>query len=281
MGTIASDKVFAYVCAMSDSTKSIFFTSDHHFGVPSRAESLERERLFVQWLENIAPRLEALYIMGDLFDFWFEYKRVIPKGYALLMGALARITEAGIPVHYYRGNHDIWAFNYFEQELGFVMHRQPEIVYLKGKKFFLAHGDGLGPGDRGYKFLKKVFENPVNQFLFRQIHPDLGIRLALFWSGQSRYANVEREKKEKAEGKYENSEWLLKEALPVYARSILNENPDIDYFVFGHWHLPVELRLSPTCTYYNVGDWLWHFSWLEFNGNEILRGKYDPLKKGF
>lgn len=260
---------------MSHSHKSIFFTSDHHFGIPSRAESLQRERLFVHWLEQITPRLEALYIMGDLFDFWFEYKKVIPRGHALLLGALARISDAGIPIHYFRGNHDIWAFSYFEEELGFIMHRKPEITYLKGKKFYLSHGDGLGPGDLGYKFLKKVFENPVNQFLFRQIHPDLGIRLALFWSGQSRYANIAREKKVKKSGKFEDTTWLLREKLPVYARSMLEKYPDIDYFVFGHWHLPLALKLSPTCMYYNVGDWLWHFSWLEFTDNEMLRGQIE------
>lgn len=260
---------------MSNSGKSIFFTSDHHFGVPTRAESLVRERLFVKWLEDIAPRLHTLYIMGDLFDFWFEYKKVIPKGYALLMGALARLSDTGIPIHYFRGNHDIWAFSYFEEELGFIMHRKPELTELWGKKFYLAHGDGLGPGDRGYKFLKKVFENPINQFLFRQIHPDLGIRVALYWSGQSRYANIEREKKEKAAGKLQDDHWLLNEALPMYARSVLEKHPDIDYFVFGHWHLPLQLSLSPQCTYYNVGDWLWHFSWLEFNGQEMIRGKLD------
>lgn len=121
----------------------------------------------------------------------------------------------------------------------------------------------------------------MNQFLFRQIHPDLGIRLALFWSGQSRYANIERERKEKAAGKFENTQWLLNEKLPQYALSVLENNSDIDYFVFGHWHLPVELKLSPTCTYYNVGDWLWHFSWLEFNGTEMLRGKFNTAENLF
>lgn len=248
--------------------KNIYFTSDHHFGIPDRLKSLERERRFVRWIETIAPTAEEVYIMGDLFDFWFEYKKVIPKGYSLLLGALARLREEGIPVYYFKGNHDLWSFRYFEEELGFEMHRSPEIKYLNGKKFYLAHGDGLGPGDHGYKFLKRVFENHVNQWLFRQIHPDLAIRMALFWSGQSRYANAEKEKREKELGLHQNPEWLMKERLPRYARSILEKEPDIQYFIFGHWHLPVCLHLSPKCTYFNIGDWLYYYSYLVFDGQE-------------
>lgn len=251
------------------SGKFIYFTSDHHFGIPDRARSLVREKRFVRWLEDKAESMEALYIMGDLFDFWHEYRHVVPRGYALVLGALAKITSAGIPVHYYRGNHDIWAYNYFKQELGFIMHRDPETVFLNGKKFYLAHGDGLGPGDHGYKFLKKVFENRINQWLFRQIHPDLAFRLAYFWSGQSRYANAEKERREKESGLHENTGWLYNERLPLHASGILKKDPGIDYFVFGHWHLPLQLQLTAHCTYFNIGDWLHYFTYLVFDGENL------------
>ncbi|HQN98861.1 MAG TPA: UDP-2,3-diacylglucosamine diphosphatase [Bacteroidales bacterium] len=256
--------------------KKIFFNSDQHFGAPTAKESKVREKIFIDWLEHIAPEAEEIYLMGDLFDFWFDYKTVVPKGYTLLLGALASITLSGIPVHYYRGNHDMWTFNYFEEELGFIMHRKPEIVLLNGKKFYLAHGDGLGPGDRGYKFIKKVFENKINQWLFRQLHPDWGILLAQFWSGKSRYANLERESKERENGKYDDQQWLLNEPLPRYALQILQQIPDIRYFVFGHWHMPIKLQLTDNCSYFNIGDWITHFSYLTFDGSVVEAKTWKP-----
>lgn len=250
--------------------KKIFFTSDHHFGVPNRAQSLERELKFVQWLEHNAPDMEALYIMGDLFDFWFEYKTVIPKGYSLLLGALSNLRQQGIPVHYFRGNHDMWAFSYFEQELGFAMYREPVIRQLHGKNFFLAHGDGLGPGDHGYKFIKSVFENRLNQWLFKLIHPDLAMGIALYWSQKSRYANITREEQERAAGLHQNVEWLLSKRLPAFAANYLKTDPTIDYFVFGHWHLPVDVALNQKSRCLNIGDWIKFFSYLELSGPDLV-----------
>jgi len=153
---------------------NIYFASDFHFGVPDHDRSLEREKLFVKWLDEIRVNAAEIYLMGDLFDFWFEYKTVIPRGYVRLFGKLAEITDSGIQVHLFKGNHDMWAFNYMTKELNIQLHRDPEIKKFGNKIFYLAHGDGLGPGDHGYKFIKKVFQSPVNQWLFRWIHPDLG-----------------------------------------------------------------------------------------------------------
>ncbi len=255
--------------------KKIYFTSDHHFGIPDRASSLKREQRFIRWLNEITPDCHELYIMGDLFDFWFEYKQVVPRGYALLFGKLASMVEQGITIHYYRGNHDMWAFNYFEKELGFKMHRTPEIKTINEKQFYLAHGDGLGSGDLGYKFIKRVFENRINQWLFRQIHPDLSFRIALFWSRRSRYANIAREAKEQSEGRYEQQDWMKTERLPAFAINQYSLNPNLNYFIFGHWHLPVHLNLSPTCDYYNIGDWITFFSYLEFDGEKLLQKKFE------
>ncbi len=260
---------------MLSNAKKIFFTSDHHFGIPDRNRSLEREKRFVRWLDQHAPEMEELYIMGDLFDFWFEYKTVVPRGYALLLGRLAELRQQGIPVHYFRGNHDMWTFRYFEEELGFLMYREPVIRELHGKRFFLAHGDGLGPGDYGYKFIKKVFENPVNQWLFRLIHPDISMAFALYWSRKSRYSNITREDKERADGLHQNTEWLKTKRLPQFAASILNTDPSIDYFVFGHWHLPVNLQLNEKTRCMVIGDWLKFFTYLEYSDQQLVHKNWD------
>lgn len=216
--------------------------------------------------------MEALYIMGDLFDFWFEYKTVIPRGYSLLLGALANLKQQGIPVHYFRGNHDMWTFKYFEEELGFTMYREPLVQELHGKKFYLAHGDGLGPGDYGYKFIKSVFENRVNQWLFRFIHPDLAMGIALYWSQKSRYANLTREEQERAAGLHQNTQWLLTKRLPSFAANYLKTDPSIDYFVFGHWHLPVDVPLGSKTRCLTIGDWIKFYSYLELSGSELTHG---------
>jgi len=170
--------------------KKVYFVSDSHFGVPNHEKSLERERLFIRWLDEVKKDASEIYLMGDLFEFWFEYKTVIQKGYVRLLGKLAEISDAGIPVYFFRGNHDVWAFDYFEKELGFIIYPDNLIKEMNGKTFFLGHGDGLGKGDNGYKFLKKVFRNKINQWLFRWLHPDIGTWLGLYWSNKSRVANV-------------------------------------------------------------------------------------------
>lgn len=260
--------------------KAIYFTSDHHFGIPDRERSLQRELRFVRWLGQIAPDAHQLYIMGDLFDFWFEYRTVVPRGYALLFGALAEMVQNGIEVHYFRGNHDMWAFNYFEQELGFTMHRHPEFKTLGSKNFYLAHGDGLGPGDRGYKLLKKVFASPVNQWLFRQLHPDFSFRTALYWSRRSRYANIAREGMEDARGCYLDEQWLKAERLPRHAAAVVEQNPDTHFLVFGHWHLPVHLTFGQA-HYYNIGDWISWFSYLRFDGNSVKHHAFETESNVF
>jgi len=172
--------------------KKTFFASDFHLGVDARLTSAERERQVVRWLRQIAPEAEAIYLVGDLFEFWFEYKTVIPKGFSRLFGVLAELRDAGIPVYVFTGNHDLWMFGYFEQEFGIKVYRKPIDTIIHGKTFMIGHGDGLGPGDMGYKRMKKVFTNPFSQWLFGWLHPDLGIRLANFSSQKSRSAAARR-----------------------------------------------------------------------------------------
>jgi UDP-2,3-diacylglucosamine hydrolase len=236
-------------------SKKIYFASDFHLGIPDHDSSLQREKKLVSWFEQIEEDAEAVYLMGDIFDFWFEYKQVVPKGYVRFLGKIAELTDKGIPVHIFRGNHDVWAFGYLHKEIGLQIHRKPEVVELQGKKLFLAHGDGLGPGDTGYKIMKKIFEFKPNQFLFKWLHPDIGTAMGLFFSHRSRLANIAKEKKE---GK---NPPLEKEMLYHYAVKKSKELTDVDYFIFGHRHIPLTTRINNKATLVILGDWITHFTY--------------------
>jgi len=219
--------------------------------------------MLVHWLEEVSYDASAIFLMGDVFDFWFEYKYVIPKGYVRLLGKIAEITDKGIPVHLFRGNHDVWAFDYLNKELGVQLHRESLVYEFDGKKLFLAHGDGLGPGDNAYKFLKKVFEFKPNQFLFRWLHPDLGARMGLYFSRQSRLANILKE------GKKETSTAVENEMLFQYAKRKAEELPDVDYFIFGHRHIPMQEKISSKAEIVILGDWINHFSYGVFEDGKM------------
>lgn len=250
--------------------KNIYFASDFHFGVPDNKASRKREALFVQWLDSIKGDAAEIYLMGDLFDFWFEYKTVVPKGYTRLLGKLAELSDSGIKIHLFRGNHDMWAFGYLNEELQIEIHRDPEVRTFSNKVFYLAHGDGLGPGDSGYKLIKKIFQCRINQWLFRWLHPDIGIRLGLFWSMKSRYANQNKEDHENQE------KCLINSRLSVYSKQILETHPEIDYFIFGHWHYPLEIQLTEKCRQLSLGDWLTHFTYAVFDGEELSLITFNP-----
>ena len=241
--------------------KKVYFVSDCHFGVPDHEKSLVREKLLIQWLDEVKTSASEIYIMGDLFEFWYEYKTVVQKGYVRLLGKFAEITDMGIPVYFFRGNHDVWAFDYLAEELNFTIFPDTIMKEINGKKFFLGHGDGLGKGDNGYKFLKKVFRNKLNQWLFRWLHPDIGTGMGLYWSNKSRVAN------ENAGLEAVNDAGI--ERLTGFCKNVLNEEPDIDYFVFGHIHKPKVVDLNEKSKYYSIGDWIKYFSYLEFDGEQL------------
>ncbi|MCD6112560.1 MAG: UDP-2,3-diacylglucosamine diphosphatase [Bacteroidales bacterium] len=250
----------------------IYFISDLHLGIPSHKSSLEREKLFVEWLDEISTDVEEIYLLGDIFDFWFEYKTVVPKGFVRLFGKLAELTDAGVKIFLFKGNHDIWAFNYFKKELGVEICRKPEIKTFNNKRFYLAHGDGLGDGDIGYKFLNFIFELRINQWLFKWIHPDIGTRLGLYFSRRSRLANIVKK------GKIETSNNVEKERLFVYSKNLVEKGIDVDYFVFGHRHIPLNKKINDKTSCVILGDWLTHFSYAVFDG-EKMELKYYSSKK--
>lgn len=253
--------------------KKVYFFSDAHLGIPDHASSLKRERIMVQFLESIRKDALEIYMMGDLFDFWFEYKTSIPKGYARLLGKLAEITDSGIPIFFFRGNHDIWAFDYLQKELNIQIERKPQVKEILGKRFYLAHGDGLGTGDYGYRFIKKVFEFKPNQWLFRWIHPDIGLRMGLFFSRRSRYANEVRDHKLKKEKRLKP---VNETRLPIFAKKILAQGEKIDYFIMGHFHLMENIDLGNNARFIFLGDWISRFSYAQFDGTTFELKKFTP-----
>lgn len=246
----------------------IYFASDFHLGTPNYEASLERERKIVSWLNTIRKDATDIFLMGDIFDFWFEYKYTAPKGFTRFLGTIADIVDSGIPVHFFIGNHDMWMFDYLEKELGVIIHRKQGLFKLGNKTFFLGHGDGLGPGDNKYKIIKKVFASPISQWFFARVHPNFSFTIANNWSRASR-------KKEKEPQTFlgEDKEWLIS-----YCKRKLEENSSIDYFLFGHRHLPISHPISKNCTYINTGDWLNHFTYAEFNGEQLELKKLEDLK---
>lgn len=245
--------------------KKIYFASDFHLGAPNPQKSKERELRVIQWLDIISKDASDIFLVGDVFDFWFEYKHAIPKGFSRLQGKIASLADSGINVHYFIGNHDMWVFNYFEEELGVKMYRDNTDFEFGGKKFLVGHGDGYGPGDYGYKFIKKVFANPISQWLFGWIHPNLGIGLANFWSGRSRSANSGSDEKFLGE----EYEWLA-----IYCKEIL-ENKHYDYFIFGHRHLPLDLKVGENSRYLNLGEWINYSTYGVFDGKNLELKKFE------
>ncbi|NQV02540.1 MAG: UDP-2,3-diacylglucosamine diphosphatase [Bacteroidia bacterium] len=245
-------------------SNKIYFASDFHLGIPDHNSSLKREIKLVKWLDKIHKDASEIYLMGDIFDFWFEYRTAIPQGYARLLGKLAEITDDGIPIHLFRGNHDMWAFHYLQEEIHIQLHREPEFKQFGSKKFYLAHGDGLGPGDHGYKLLKKIFSCRFNQWLFRWLHPDIGIRIALYWSRRSRSVAQLREKKDE-----ERTVQLIEKRIITHSKEILTEHPDLDFLIYGHYHYPMDISLTDQTRLIVLGDWLTHFTYAEFDGEEL------------
>lgn len=238
--------------------KYIYFASDFHLGAPNHQESLEREKRLVEWLNTIKPTAEALFLVGDIFDFWFEYKRAVPRGFTRFLGKISEFTDEGIPVHFFIGNHDMWIFDYLPKETGMIIHKGPYEVQWNEKKFFIAHGDGLGPGDWSYKFLRSIFRNPFSQWLFERIHPNLGIWIARKWSHSSRITNGEPD-----EFRGEDKEMLVQ-----FSKKVL-QNQHFDYFLYGHRHTPIDFRLNSNSRYINLGDWIKHSTYAYFDGKEV------------
>lgn len=249
---------------MTAEKQRIYFASDLHLGARALRNNAANEARFVRWLEQVRQDATAIYLLGDIFDFWFEYKCVVPKGGVRLLGKIAEIADSGIPIHYFAGNHDAWLFGYFEDELGVQVHHKPIDVVWNDKKLQIGHGDGLGPGDKFYKFMKIVMDNKLCRFLFRWLHPDIGLWIAHQWSKKSREKGGEIET-------YlgDEKEWLVQ-----YCKQELKRE-HYDYFIFGHRHLDIDIQLDETGSrYINIGEWFSKYTYGIFDGEKFELKKY-------
>jgi len=245
--------------------KKIYFASDFHLGVPTYEESLVREKKIVAWLDKVKQDAEEIYLLGDVFDFWFEYKHAIPKGFIRLQGKIAELTDSGIKIHWFLGNHDMWIFDYIPKELGVELHQSEIEKTYNGKLFYIGHGDGLGPGDNGYKFIKKVFRSKISQWFFARFHPNFGIGLANFWSRKSRKHTGD------ADAKFYGED---KEMLIQYCKQKVNDK-SYSFFVFGHRHYPLDFKINDQSRYINTGDWITYFTYAVFDGDSMELKTFD------
>ncbi|WP_299108662.1 UDP-2,3-diacylglucosamine diphosphatase [uncultured Winogradskyella sp.] len=244
--------------------KKIYFSSDNHLGAPTGEASRPREKKFVAWLDEIKNDAAAIFLLGDLFDFWFEYKTVVPKGFTRTLGKLAEIADSGIPIYFFVGNHDLWMNDYFETELGIPVFHKPQEFTFNDTSFFIGHGDGLGPKDKGYKRMKKVFTNPLFKWLFKWMHPDIGLKIGQYMSVKNKMISGDDD----ATFLGKENEWLA-----IYAKRKLEEKHR-DFFVFGHRHLPLEIELNNKSKYINLGDWIQYYTYGVFDGRTLELKKY-------
>lgn len=248
--------------------KAVYFLSDAHLGSLAVENSREQELRLVRFLDEIKEKASAIYMLGDMFDFWHEYKYVVPKGYTRFLGKLSELTDSGIEVHFFTGNHDIWEYGYLEKECGIIVHHHPETINIGGKTFFLAHGDGLGDPDKKFKFIKGIFTSKTCQWLFRNVLPTAwGMSFGLNWAKSSR---MKREDGKEPPYMGEDKEFLV-----LFAKDYLKTHGNIDYFIFGHRHIELDLMLSHSTRLMILGDWIWQFTYAVFDGTNMLMENYE------
>ena len=247
------------------SGKYLYFASDFHLGAEVKESNLIREKKIIRWLDQIESTAAGVILVGDIFDFWFEYKKVVPKGFIRFQAKLIALLDKGIPVVFFTGNHDAWMFDYFPSELGIPVYRDPVVVNVGTQKLFVGHGDGLGPGDNFYKLLKGIFSSKIAQWFFRWIHPDVGIALAQKWSRSSRITSTDKD----GGFKSQEDEWLWHYATEVEAAK------HHDYYIFGHRHIPLELKVGEDSKYLNLGEWINHFTYVKYDGKNAELLSYN------
>ena len=245
--------------------KNVYFLSDAHLGSLAMPHGRTQERRLVRFLDSIKEKAEAIYLMGDLFDFWNEYRYVVPKGYTRFLGKLSELTDQGVEVHFFVGNHDLWTYGYLEQECGLIV-QKPITTEILGKVFFLAHGDGLGDPDPLFRFLRRLFRNTFCQHLLNALHPRWGMSLGLNWAKHSRM--------KRADGKEMPYLGEEKEYLVRFTKAYMKEHQDIDFFIYGHRHIELDLMLSHKTRMLILGDWIWQFTYAVFDGEHLFMEQY-------
>ena len=245
---------------MLPSNKKVYFASDLHLTSSTDVESRCRELAFIQWLDRVKDDAAAIFLLGDLFDFWFEYRYVVPRGYVRLLGKLAELTDNGIPIHYFTGNHDQWIRDYFACEMNIHTYNQPTEFELNGKLFLIGHGHGnnISPENKFYKLIYAAFENRLLQKLFAALHPRWGMNLGANWSISSR----------KRRGIRKPFNGVENELIYWYTQYVLTKK-HYDFFVFGHRHLALDIRLNENSRYINTGEWIEAQTYAVFDGKEV------------
>jgi len=238
--------------------KKIYFVSDAHFGLPPKEKSFEREKLMIRWLEEIRKDAHALYLVGDIFDYWFEYKKVVPRGFIRFLGKLAELSDEGLDIYFFTGNHDVWVFDYLPDEIGLKVIRKPVSHTFNGKKFYIAHGDGLGSGEWTFRVLKKMFTSKILQWIFARIHPNTSVGFAHRWSKHSRFSK----------GEYVPFMGEDKEHLIIHSKNVL-ESDHYDFFVYGHRHIPLDMEIGKGSRIIYLGDWFVNFTYAVFDGQKM------------
>ena len=243
--------------------KYIYFASDFHLGSPNVEESRKREKKIISWFDEIKKDAKSIYLLGDIFDYWFEYKKVVPKGFVRILGKIAELTDTGIGIHLLVGNHDLWMKHYLEEECGIKVYHEPISIKENNKIIFIGHGDGLGPGENSFKLIKKLFTNKVCQWMFARIHPNTAVRFAHWWSRKSR--------ENSSDPGYLGSE---NENLEIFCNHHYKNNSDIDFYIFGHRHLPLDINISDNCRYINTGDWINNFTYAVLEKEQVKLKKF-------
>ena len=254
--------------------KSVYFLSDAHLGSLAIPHGRMQERRLVRFLDSIKDKAAAVYLLGDMFDFWYEYRLVVPKGFTRFLGKLSELTDMGVEVHYFTGNHDIWAYEYLEKECGVTLHKKPETTEIYGKVFFLAHGDGLGDPSKSFKMLKWIFHNSLCQTMFSALHPRWGLWFGLQWA---RHSRIEHERKGEPVYLGEDREHLV-----LYTKKYIEQHPNVDYYIYGHRHIEVDLQLprplqqgrDRRARMLILGDWISHFSYVVWDGDHLFMSQY-------
>ncbi|MDR1004175.1 MAG: UDP-2,3-diacylglucosamine diphosphatase [Prevotellaceae bacterium] len=246
--------------------KPVYFLSDAHLGSRAIEHGRTQERRLVNFLDSIKNKASAVYLLGDMFDFWYEFRTVVPKGYTRFLGKVSELTDRGVEVHYFTGNHDIWCNDYFTTECGMIMHHAPIAIELFGKEFYLAHGDGLGDPNRNFKLLRSMFHSHTLQRLFAALHPRWSMEMGLNWAKHSRQKRIN--------GKEPDYMGETNEPLVRYTKEYLKVHPGINFFIYGHRHIELDLMLSSTARILILGDWITHFSYAVFDGVNLFLENY-------
>lgn len=246
--------------------KNVYFLSDAHLGSLAIEHPRMQERRLVRFLDSIKDKASAIYLLGDMFDFWDEYRYVVPKGYTRFLGKLSELSDSGVEIHFFTGNHDLWTYGYLEEECGLIVHKKPVTTEIYGKVFFLAHGDGLGDPDNNFKILRKIFHNRTCQKLLNFMHPRWGMALGLNWAKHSRIKRID--------GKEVPFMGEDKEYLVQFTNEYMANHNDIDYFIYGHRHIELDLNLSKKVRMLILGDWIWQFTYAVFDGEHMFMEQY-------